>query len=288
MAAERETERGNYAAGEWLRKLRLDVDVSQERLAEACDVAVDTIRSYEAGRRTPSRETIERILRYLEIPEALIENHIRWFRGRPLPADWTPWDKWAVTTSAPHPTGPRALLRAHRTIITLTLVGLAIGLTSVFALLPRLASAPRSVETLVLLTPAPAATPPGSQKFVGMNCQQYVYSLGRQNAVVEVCAWINLDHDNHRLRGRATLKQLEGPRESLAIPVVNLKQQGQVVRSSSQKRVTFAQPSLESYTELLDCGQGSALVTEVVAVVTYPDGRQGTYTLASKAVDPRC
>src|SRR5689334_9339201 len=118
---EREVEKDNRA-GEWLQRLRVDADLSQESLAEACGVSVDTIRSYEAGRRTPSRDTIERVLRQLEVPEELLENHIRWIRNLPLPPNWKPWDKWASAEVASEPEILRSLSPMNKAFIAILLV----------------------------------------------------------------------------------------------------------------------------------------------------------------------
>jgi transcriptional regulator with XRE-family HTH domain len=287
MATEREAEKGNHAAGVWLQKLRTDADLSQESLAEACGVSVDTIRSYEAGRRTPSRETIERILRHLNVPDDLVENHIRWFRNLSLPPDWIPWDKWASVEVAFEAEIRRSLSPMNKAFTAIILV-IAISIIGIFALRLRQPTSFNPLET----SPAPAlmlaATPTGIRKFLGIDCKQYGFFPGQNRTVVEVCAWVNLDYDNHRLRGRATIKHVAGPMAQLAIPAVRLKQNGQVIRSSSKELIAQEQQGLESYTELLDCGEDGPVTTEIVAVVTYQDGQQREYTLTSEEVEPRC
>lgn len=49
------------AFGAWLRQLRLDRDLTQERLAELAGYAAETLRSFESGRRRPSRASAERL-----------------------------------------------------------------------------------------------------------------------------------------------------------------------------------------------------------------------------------
>jgi transcriptional regulator with XRE-family HTH domain len=47
--------------GSWLRQARGARDLTQEALAEAVGCATQTIRSFEIGRRRPSRAMAERI-----------------------------------------------------------------------------------------------------------------------------------------------------------------------------------------------------------------------------------
>jgi ATP/maltotriose-dependent transcriptional regulator MalT/predicted ATPase/DNA-binding XRE family transcriptional regulator len=49
------------AFGAWLRQLRLDHDLTQEGLAELAGCAAETLRSFENGRRRPSRAIAERL-----------------------------------------------------------------------------------------------------------------------------------------------------------------------------------------------------------------------------------
>jgi predicted ATPase/DNA-binding XRE family transcriptional regulator len=56
--------------GAWLRRIRLTRDLTQEALAEAVGCATQTIRSFELGRRRPSREMASRIADVLGLPPA--------------------------------------------------------------------------------------------------------------------------------------------------------------------------------------------------------------------------
>lgn len=51
--------------GELLRQLRVERDLTQERLAEQTDCAVQTIRMLEHGRRRPSQALAERLAQVL-------------------------------------------------------------------------------------------------------------------------------------------------------------------------------------------------------------------------------
>jgi predicted ATPase/DNA-binding XRE family transcriptional regulator len=54
--------------GPWLRRSRVALDLTQEALAEAVGCAAETVRSFEAGRRRPSREMAARIAEVLQLP----------------------------------------------------------------------------------------------------------------------------------------------------------------------------------------------------------------------------
>jgi|GEM_PF-597906 len=57
-----------HSFGDWLRRTRLDADLTQEALAEAVGCAAETLRAFESGRRRPSREMALRIAAALHIP----------------------------------------------------------------------------------------------------------------------------------------------------------------------------------------------------------------------------
>ncbi len=54
--------------GQWIKELRAQHELTQERLAERVGCATSTLRSFEQGARRPSREMSERIADVLEIP----------------------------------------------------------------------------------------------------------------------------------------------------------------------------------------------------------------------------
>jgi transcriptional regulator with XRE-family HTH domain len=101
MATAHEAATVNRERGQWLKRLREDSELTQEKLAERCFLSVDTIRNYESERRRPDRECIRLILEELNVPKALIEDHIRWFRHLSLPHGWQPWNEWDLSESAP-------------------------------------------------------------------------------------------------------------------------------------------------------------------------------------------
>src|SRR5215216_1395560 len=54
--------------GAWLRHARMALDLTQETLAEAVGCATQTVRSFESGRRRPSREMAARLADILQVP----------------------------------------------------------------------------------------------------------------------------------------------------------------------------------------------------------------------------
>jgi transcriptional regulator with XRE-family HTH domain len=56
--------------GSLLREARMARDMTQEALAEAVGCATQTVRSFENGRRRPSREMAARLSEILQVPPA--------------------------------------------------------------------------------------------------------------------------------------------------------------------------------------------------------------------------
>lgn len=54
--------------GRWMKRLRADLDLTQDALAEHVGCAVQTIRTFEIGTRRPSRELAERLAATLQVP----------------------------------------------------------------------------------------------------------------------------------------------------------------------------------------------------------------------------
>lgn len=63
--------------GAWLRQLRLQADLTQEALAEVIGCATQTMRSFESGRRRPSREMAVRLTEYFHLPPSERDTFIR-------------------------------------------------------------------------------------------------------------------------------------------------------------------------------------------------------------------
>ncbi|HEU5086880.1 MAG TPA: helix-turn-helix domain-containing protein, partial [Roseiflexaceae bacterium] len=69
--------------GRWMKRLRADLDMTQEALARQVGCAVQTIRTFEIGRRRPSRELAERLADVLQVPP---EQRIDFVRAARMPA----------------------------------------------------------------------------------------------------------------------------------------------------------------------------------------------------------
>ena len=54
--------------GVWLRQARTELDLTQEALAELAGCSVQTVRSFESGRRRPSRDMAGRLADVLQVP----------------------------------------------------------------------------------------------------------------------------------------------------------------------------------------------------------------------------
>jgi predicted ATPase/transcriptional regulator with XRE-family HTH domain len=67
--------------GVWLRQARADYDLTQEALAEKIGCSPQTVRSFETGRRRPSRDMAARIADILHVPADARESFIRLARS---------------------------------------------------------------------------------------------------------------------------------------------------------------------------------------------------------------
>src|SRR5918998_1566775 len=69
--------------GRWMKRLRADLDLTQEALAEQVGCALQTIRSFEVGKRRPSRELAERLAATLQVPQEQRAEFLRLGRTAP-------------------------------------------------------------------------------------------------------------------------------------------------------------------------------------------------------------
>ena len=90
----------------FLRQIRIAGDLTQEGLAEAVGCATQTIRSFEIGRRRPSREMATRMADVLQLPAAAREQLIRLARAPLATRKPEPADVSVATTLAPTPNNP--------------------------------------------------------------------------------------------------------------------------------------------------------------------------------------
>ena len=72
--------------GRWMKRLRVELDLTQEALAEEVGCAPQTIRAFESGGRRPSRELAERLAEVLQVPPEQRADFVRVARTAASPA----------------------------------------------------------------------------------------------------------------------------------------------------------------------------------------------------------
>jgi transcriptional regulator with XRE-family HTH domain len=80
---------GNREAALWMKSRRKRLNMTQEGLAEKVHCDVETIRKYEAAKRTPQYDIAERLMIAFEIPPEHRDSMVAWFRNNQSP-DWQP------------------------------------------------------------------------------------------------------------------------------------------------------------------------------------------------------
>jgi predicted ATPase/DNA-binding CsgD family transcriptional regulator/transcriptional regulator with XRE-family HTH domain len=103
--------------GRWMKRLRAELDLTQERLGEQVGCAGQTIRSFESGIRRPSRELAERLADALDVSPVQRTGFVRLARTplAPSPADLydqadSAPSSVAVTRRAALPAAPTPLI----------------------------------------------------------------------------------------------------------------------------------------------------------------------------------
>src|SRR5262245_39104221 len=76
--------------GDWLRRRRRELDLTQADLAQQVGCSEITIRKIEADDRTPSRQVAERLANCLEVPAAERQAFVTFARGLPRADDLPP------------------------------------------------------------------------------------------------------------------------------------------------------------------------------------------------------
>ena len=71
--------------GRWMKRLRADLDLTQEALAAQVGCALQTIRSFELGKRRPSHELADRLAATLQVPQEQRAEFLRLARITPTP-----------------------------------------------------------------------------------------------------------------------------------------------------------------------------------------------------------
>jgi len=91
--------------GRWLKRLRAEQDLTQEMLSELAGCATPTLRSFEIGKRRPSRDMAERIADVLKVPADQ--------RGEFLRLARLPVESQADVTAATAPTNGAVAMPTH-------------------------------------------------------------------------------------------------------------------------------------------------------------------------------
>jgi predicted ATPase/DNA-binding NarL/FixJ family response regulator/DNA-binding XRE family transcriptional regulator len=86
--------------GRWMKRLRAELDLTQDRLGEQVGCAGQTIRSFESGIRRPSRELAERLADALDVSPVQRTGFVRLARTPLAPS---PADLYDQADSAPSP-----------------------------------------------------------------------------------------------------------------------------------------------------------------------------------------
>jgi len=144
--------------------------------------------------------------------------------------------------------------------------------------------------TIASITYFTRQSPTGIDSGSSSNCELLSYTVGNQESVHEICAWINTDHDNHRIRGRGTVRHIKGPKGTYDRSTIdiNLVRNGvaEVKYTGINEKNTSA---LEAYTDVFYCGWFQRPIVNVFFVsITYPDAHKETYTVTSDEVTPSC
>ena len=102
--------------GQWLKRKRQALDLTQNTFAEEVNCAVDTIRKIELGRRRPSRQLADLLAHYLQIPTDEHAAFVKWSRGlvppeqpgdettiEPAQAEIAPWSHCPLSSPSTRP-----------------------------------------------------------------------------------------------------------------------------------------------------------------------------------------
>src|SRR5262245_21126222 len=61
--------KGNVTFGQWVKRRRKELDLTQQGLAQLINYAPVTIYKIEAGERQPAKEQVELLIEHLQIPQ---------------------------------------------------------------------------------------------------------------------------------------------------------------------------------------------------------------------------
>jgi transcriptional regulator with XRE-family HTH domain len=94
-----------YSFGEWLKRCRKLLDLTQKQMGQRIGYAEETVRKIEADARRPSRQVAERLAETLKLPEAERTAFVRAAIGKGCVDQLPPWPPVAPPDFTPPPEG---------------------------------------------------------------------------------------------------------------------------------------------------------------------------------------
>ena len=93
-----------HSFGDWLKRKRKALDLTQAALADQVGCSAAAIRKLEAEERRPSAQIAERLAEIFAIPQNETANFVRFARGelRSLPAEAREEFPWQISSKSPH------------------------------------------------------------------------------------------------------------------------------------------------------------------------------------------
>src|SRR5215212_6818686 len=85
--------------GQFVKRRRKDLDLTQQALAEELGYSADTIKKIEAGTLRPSRQLAELLAQALDVPPAERQSFVRRARMPNVPPPNTSWDASPLETA---------------------------------------------------------------------------------------------------------------------------------------------------------------------------------------------
>jgi transcriptional regulator with XRE-family HTH domain len=150
---------------------------------------------------------------------------------------------------------------------------------------------PTATRTITpLFTPTvyvftPPGGPKGHHEDVGKNCPPFEHTIEQQKTAIRVCAWVNVDYDNDRVRGYGSVEWEAGPKVEAIAATLRLKKDDEdaytVLRYSTNGVLDIA-------TDLLTCGEWEVVTSEMEVLVTYGDGQREVIIVSSARIKPEC
>ena len=148
---------------------------------------------------------------------------------------------------------------------------------------PTLTFTPTLTPTALIFIPGPEPTK--HYAAVGLQCPTFEYLIGKEKTVLKLCAWVNLDYDNHRVRGYGRAQWEAGPKTEAVTATLRFKADDQMALMNQRHSTGDL---IDVATDLLNCGGWEIVISEMEVVVTYADGQQEVIMVSSARIKPGC